>query len=331
MATVAQVAKASLQLILVQASEADLEAAEYSDYILSLNNFMAALEADNVILGSGWTPVDDLSDTLAVPDGALEAIIYNMAVRVAPMYNGKVTDALITSAIDSMKTLRNLGQSVASTAFSYTLPIGSGNEIGLDWTEHFYDGDTSVGGSSGPFLTRADINTILELNTIVADATIMVAGDNISNFVNDSGYLTEADIDTYAELNTIVADEDLAIHGDNISVFVNDAGYISRPSYVAVNDQTGTSYTALSSDLDCLIVMDNAAANTVDIDATLNSAAVIGQVIDVMQKGAGQTEITSSVVTLRAKDSGYKTEGQYDVISCAKISSTEWVVIGGAA
>ena len=38
MATVAQVAKASLQRILVQASEAPLEADEYADFIFAMNN-----------------------------------------------------------------------------------------------------------------------------------------------------------------------------------------------------------------------------------------------------------------------------------------------------
>ena len=40
MATVAQVAKASLQRILVQASESLLEPDEYQDYIFALNNFV---------------------------------------------------------------------------------------------------------------------------------------------------------------------------------------------------------------------------------------------------------------------------------------------------
>ena len=51
MATVAQVAKASLQRILVQASEADLEADEYQDYMFALNNWMLSLDAQGISLG----------------------------------------------------------------------------------------------------------------------------------------------------------------------------------------------------------------------------------------------------------------------------------------
>ena len=82
MATVAQVAKASLQRILVQASEAPLEPDEYQDYIFALNNYMAQLDAQGVMLG--YTVVDSLGDEVTVPTGALRGIIANMAIEVAP-------------------------------------------------------------------------------------------------------------------------------------------------------------------------------------------------------------------------------------------------------
>jgi len=51
MATVAQVAKASLQRILVQASESSLEPDEYQDFIFAMNNYMSQLDAQGVSLG----------------------------------------------------------------------------------------------------------------------------------------------------------------------------------------------------------------------------------------------------------------------------------------
>ncbi len=60
MATVAQVAKASLQRILVQASEAPLEPDEYQDFIFSMNNYMFQLDAQGVQLG--YTEVSNLGD-----------------------------------------------------------------------------------------------------------------------------------------------------------------------------------------------------------------------------------------------------------------------------
>ena len=65
MATVAQVAKASLQRILVQASEAELEPDEYQDFIFAMNNFMLSLDADGVSLG--YTEV--MPSTLSIGSG----------------------------------------------------------------------------------------------------------------------------------------------------------------------------------------------------------------------------------------------------------------------
>jgi len=126
MATVAQVAKASLQRILVQASEADLEPDEFQDYIFALNNYMLALDADGVALG--YTQVSNLGDTVTVPVGALRGLIANVAIEVAPDYDGKVTNALIAAAADGLKVMRKLGQHIVTTQYPNTLPIGSGNQ-----------------------------------------------------------------------------------------------------------------------------------------------------------------------------------------------------------
>ena len=64
MATAGQVLKASLQKIIVQASEADLEPDEYSDAIFSMNNYMFDLDARGVHLG--YTQVTNLSDEITV-------------------------------------------------------------------------------------------------------------------------------------------------------------------------------------------------------------------------------------------------------------------------
>ena len=126
MATVAQVAKASLQKILVQASEADLEPDEYEDFIFSLNAYMLALDAEGVSLG--YTVVSNLGDDVTVPPGALRGVIYNMAIEAAPEYDGTVTPAVAKIAEAGEKVMRLLGQSLPTSSFPSTLPVGSGNE-----------------------------------------------------------------------------------------------------------------------------------------------------------------------------------------------------------
>jgi len=136
-ATVAQVAKASLQRILVQNSEADLEADEYQDFIFSMNNYMLALDAQGIALG--YTEVSSLGDDVTVPTGALRGIIANMAIEVAPDYNGVISAGLQVAAQDGLRAMRRLGQSMPSSQYPDTLPVGSGNE-GCDnsYVSHFY-------------------------------------------------------------------------------------------------------------------------------------------------------------------------------------------------
>jgi hypothetical protein len=144
MATVAQVAKSSLQRILVQASEAPLEPDEYQDFIFSMNNYMAELDAQGIQLG--YTVVTDLGDTVTIPTGALRGLIANMAIEVAPDYNGVISGGLQKAARDGFNTMRMLGQSMGKTRFPCTLPVGSGNEDNdFGMNGHFYpDQEASI-------------------------------------------------------------------------------------------------------------------------------------------------------------------------------------------
>lgn len=140
MATVAQVAKASLQRILVQASEAPLEPSEYQDFIFAMNNYMLALDAQGVTLG--YTEVSSISDEVTIPTGALRGLIANMAIEVAPDYGGQVSEALALAARDGLQVMRQIGQAIPYTYFPDTLPIGSGNEGDYAWWfSHYYPGN----------------------------------------------------------------------------------------------------------------------------------------------------------------------------------------------
>ncbi len=128
MATVAQVAKAALQRILVQGSELKLESGEYQDFISSMNNYMFDLEARGVSLG--YTKVSNLGDEVTVPDGALRGLISNMAIEVSPDYGGEISQGLALAAKNGMATMRRIGRAAMATSYPSTLPIGSGNWSG---------------------------------------------------------------------------------------------------------------------------------------------------------------------------------------------------------
>ena len=182
MATVLQVAKASLQRILVQGSEADLEPDEYQDYIFALNNYMLALDAEGITLG--FTVVDNLADEITVPSGALRGIIANLAIEVAPEYNCENSAGLVVAAKAGLKVMRRLGQTMGATQFPGTLPRGSGNEGGTTqlYGDHYYESleDEILAETTGAIS--------LETGTVDAtDGTTPVPGPTTFIFRDESG------------------------------------------------------------------------------------------------------------------------------------------------
>lgn len=125
MATVQQIANAALKKIIVAGAEAPIEADEGEDFIFLLNAFMADLDANGIALG--YTTVSNMSDSVTIPTGALLGVIANMAVQCAPEYDGVVSPETVQQALDGMKTLRMIGQSIPTSYFPSTLPYGSGN------------------------------------------------------------------------------------------------------------------------------------------------------------------------------------------------------------
>lgn len=98
---------------------------------------------------------------------------------------------------------------------------------------------------------------------------------------------------------------------------------------IAINAQTGTSYTTVLGDDGKLVTLDNASAITVTIPPNSSVAYGIGTQINLMQLGAGQVTISAGAgVTLRSAGSKLKTSAQYAVATCCKIATDTWVVIG---
>jgi len=98
---------------------------------------------------------------------------------------------------------------------------------------------------------------------------------------------------------------------------------------IAINAQTGTTYTTVLADDGKLITADNASAIALTIPPNSSVAYGIGTQINIMQLGAGQVTITAGAgVTLRSAGNKLKTNAQYAVATCAKIATDTWVVVG---
>lgn len=104
-----------------------------------------------------------------------------------------------------------------------------------------------------------------------------------------------------------------------------------------INAQTGTTYTAASTDqYQVLVTMSNASANTfyIPTDATYNFP--VGTAITVSQEGAGVTTITATTPATTTIQSGGATAGspvlqRYKSAVCVKLAANSWRVYGAVA
>ena len=99
---------------------------------------------------------------------------------------------------------------------------------------------------------------------------------------------------------------------------------------IAINAQTGTTYTTVLTDDGKLITADNASPIALTIPPASSVAYGIGTQINIMQMDAtGTVTITAGAgVTLRSDGAKLKTNAQYAVATCLKIASDNWVVVG---
>jgi len=98
---------------------------------------------------------------------------------------------------------------------------------------------------------------------------------------------------------------------------------------IAINAQTGTTYTAVLTDDGKLVTMSNASANTITIPPNSSVAFGIGTQINIAQLGAGATTIVAgSGVTLNSAGAKLKLDAQYAVATCVKTDTNTWFVVG---
>lgn len=139
--TASTVIRDALQEILVQASEQPISASEGQDAMRLLNRMMAAWESNGIDLS--YTAVDSLNDAITVVDGALDAIVLNLAIKLAPQYDRPISQGLFLNAKNAMDAVRKIAVVIPDTALPATLPYGSGNEDLAYNYSNFYAGPTT--------------------------------------------------------------------------------------------------------------------------------------------------------------------------------------------
>ena len=145
-----------LQEILVQASEQPVEAVDFQFVVRYMNRFMADLAVKTPL---GYTKIVGPTELITIPDGAMNGLIFNTALRVAPSYDIAITQDLRNNAKEGLDTMRKLSRNLVSTKHPSTLPIGSGNEDTFR-SNHFYSGeeDTILTEQNGSILLEDTTN-----------------------------------------------------------------------------------------------------------------------------------------------------------------------------
>lgn len=112
-------------------------------------------------------------------------------------------------------------------------------------------------------------------------------------------------------------------------------GSVSPSTALALNAQTGTTYTFVLTDANnTLVTASNASAQTYSIPTNANVAYPIGSQINIIAIGAGQVTInavtsgTTTILSNGATAASPKLRVQYSSATCIKVATDTWYVVG---
>ena len=120
----------------------DATAEELTGAMRRLDSMMAEWNARGVRIGY---PIPDgpatgaLTDETSVPDSAWEAVVTNLAIRLAPSYGKQVMPATMTGAKRSFAALLNLHAAPAEMQLPQ-MPAGAGNKPWGYWSGAYLPG-----------------------------------------------------------------------------------------------------------------------------------------------------------------------------------------------
>jgi hypothetical protein len=106
---------------------------------------------------------------------------------------------------------------------------------------------------------------------------------------------------------------------------------------LALNAQTGTTYTFVLADNGKLVTASNASAQTYSIPTNATTAFAVGTQINLIQIGVGQVTVsaatpgTTTVLSNAATAASPKCRNQYAALTAIKVATDTWYVIGDIA
>ena len=105
------------------------------------------------------------------------------------------------------------------------------------------------------------------------------------------------------------------------------AGSVVAP--LAINAQTGTTYTFVAADAGKLVTASNGSAQTYTVPPNSSVAFAVGTAITIIGIGAGKVTLAQgSGVTINSKDSEKAIDGQHASVTLIKTATDTWQLIG---
>lgn len=115
-------------------------------------------------------------------------------------------------------------------------------------------------------------------------------------------------------------------------------GSVSPSTALALNAQTGTTYTfALTDANNTLVTASNASAQTYSIPTNASVAFPVGAQLNIIAIGAGQVTInavtsgTTTILSNAATAASPKLRVQYSSATAIKVDTDKWYVVGDIA
>lgn len=106
----------------------------------------------------------------------------------------------------------------------------------------------------------------------------------------------------------------------------------STPADVAINAQTGTSYTLVLADASALVGCANASPITLTVPPNSSVAFPVGAIVHVSQDGAGAVTVAAGAgVTINRAAPTAKTRAQWAMLTLIKRATDTWQLTGDAA
>jgi hypothetical protein len=130
-----------LQEILVQASEQPVEAVNFHFVVRYMNRFMAELAVTTPL---GYTVITGPTELVTIPDGAMNGLIFNVALLTTTSFDIPPGPFLVSNAEKGLKAMRKISRNLVSAKHPSTLPIGSGNEYGSDYAKFYSSEGTTI-------------------------------------------------------------------------------------------------------------------------------------------------------------------------------------------